>query len=160
MGAILKRLVRSQIPEDIRKAFKDGRRPLFADLMRMLRTAIASLAQVFICIDALDECLPKNLPELLEGLKDLVRESPKTRIFLTGRSHVGENIQAYFPKAAAIPIIPNQDDIRNYLEMRLDKDGDSGAMNKDLRTDIVKIILEEMSDMCVGIPPLSTMCTF
>ena len=62
MGAILKRLVGREIPEDIRRAFLDGRRPLLADLMRMLRITIAKLPQVFICMDALDECLPKELP--------------------------------------------------------------------------------------------------
>ena len=50
----------------------------------MLKIAIASLPQVVICIDALDECLPKYLPELLRSLKDIVRESPGTRIFLYG----------------------------------------------------------------------------
>ena len=37
------------------------------DMMKMLKMAIASLPQVFVCIDALDEFLPKCLPELLES---------------------------------------------------------------------------------------------
>ena len=153
MGAILGQLVgRGDIPKDVQEEFQQakkvgGRRPLLADLMRMLRTAVASLPQVFVCIDALDEFLPKNLPELLESLRDIVRESPRVRIFLTGRSHVKESIQRYFAKALAIPISPNQGDIRNYLEMKLDRDEDSDAMNKDLRADIVRTILEKMSDM-------------
>ena len=149
MGAILKRLVGAEIPEDIRKAFHEGRRPLLADLIRMLRITIASLPHVFICIDALDECLPKNVPEVLESLRDIVRGSPSTRIFLTGRPHVGGDIQGYFPKAVATPISPNQDDIRNYLEMRLDRDPEPEAMSNDLRTDIVRVIPEKISDMYV-----------
>ena len=148
MGAILKQLVRRrEIPKDIREGFQEGRRPLLPDLVRMLRIAVASLPRVFICIDALDECLPKDLPELFESLRDIVRESPKTRIFLTGRPHVKETIQRYFPKAVAIPISSNQDDIRDYLEMRLDRDDEPEAMNNDLRADIVKMILDKMSDM-------------
>ena len=108
MGAILKQLVgRREIPKDIREAFQEGRRPLLQDLVRMLRIAIASLPRVFICIDALDECLPRNLPELLEPLRDIVQESPRTRIFLTGRPHVKEIVQRFFTKAVAIPITPN-----------------------------------------------------
>ena len=42
------------------------------DMVRMLKQAIATLPEVFICIDALDECLPKNLPELPERLKDIL----------------------------------------------------------------------------------------
>ena len=115
----------------------------------MLRTAIASLPKVFICLDALDECLPKCLPELLESLRDIVHESPSTRIFLTGRPHVREDIQRYFSKAVVIPISPNADDVRNYLEMRLDRDSEPEAMNSDLRADIVRVIVEKISDMCV-----------
>ena len=81
VGAILKQLVGGRaIPKDIRKAFQEARRPLLSDLMRILRITIASLPQVFICIDALDECLPKNLPELLESLRDIVQESPGTSV--------------------------------------------------------------------------------
>ena len=160
MGAILKRLVGSEIPEGIRREFKAGRRLRFADLMRMLKAAIASFPQVFICIDALDECLPKNILELLESLRDIVRESPKTRIFITGRPYVGEDIQRYIPEAVTILFRPNQDDIRNYVEMRLDRDADPESMTDNLRVEIVKIILDTVSDMCVGASPLSTMYTY
>ena len=152
MGAILKQLVsRREIPKDIREAFQVGRRPLLPNIVRMLRVAIASLSQVFICIDALDELLPKDLPELLESLRDIVRESPRTRIFLTGRPHIKETIQRYFIQVVVIPISPNQDDIRNYVETRLDRDDQPEAMNKDLREDIVKMILDRMSAMWVGV---------
>ena len=113
----------------------------------MLKTAIASLPQVYICIDALDECLPKHLPELLESLRDILQEPPTTRIFLTGRPHVRGTIQRYFTRAVEIPISPNTDDVRNYLHMKLDRDEDPEAMDHDLRADIVKTILDKMSDM-------------
>ena len=157
MGAILKQIVGKRgIPEDIRQEFHEGkrevggRRLLLADLMRMLKIAIALLPQVYICIDALDEFLPSNLPDLLGSLRGIVREFPKTRIFLTGRPYVRGAIQRYFAGAVAIPISPNTDDVRNYLEMKLDRDDEPEAMNPDLRADIVKVILDKMSDMCVG----------
>ena len=157
MGAVLKQLVgRGDIPSYLREAFQKakkefgGRGPQLADLMWMLRTTIASLPRVFICIDALDECLPRFLPELLESLRDIVRGSPATRIFFTGRPHVKEEIQRYFTKAIVITISPNRDDIRNYLEMRLERDAEPEAMNNDLRVDIVRVILETISDMYVG----------
>ena len=172
MGAILKQLVAGSswgIPVYLREAFQEakrnfgGRGPRLSDVMEMLRIAIASLPQVFICLDALDECLPKHLPDLLVSLRDIARESPKTRIFLTGRPPVTEDIKRYFPKAVVIPISPNMDDIMNYLEMRLDKDPEPEAMDDDLRADILRIIPERTSDMCVGIfsiPTLSTMFTY
>ena len=161
VGAILKQLVaRGEIAKNLREAFQKakkevgGRGPRLADLMGMLRTTIASLPRVFICIDALDECLPKSLPELFESLRDIVRESPSTRIFLTGRPHVGDDIRRYFTNAIVIPISPNRDDIRNYVERRLQRDAEPEAMSNDLRADIVSIIQENISDMWVG--PLRT----
>ena len=71
--------------------------------MRMLGIAIASLPQVFICIDALNECLPKNLPELLDSLRGILWESPRARISLAGRPHVEEAIRRYFAKVVVIP---------------------------------------------------------
>jgi len=163
VGAILKQLVgRGGVAKGLREAFQKakrevgGRGPRLADLMGMLRTAIASLPQVFICVDALDECLPRCLPALLECLRDIVRESPSTRIFLTGRPHVREDIQRCFTKMVVIPINPNTDDIRNYVETRLDRDADPEAMTTDLRADIVRVILEKISDMCVGPFRIST----
>ena len=154
VGAILKQLVgRGDISKDIRSAFQKGKKELggrgllHGDLMRMLKITIASLPQVFICIDALDECLPKNLPELLESLRDILRDSPTTRIFLTGRPHVRGAIQKYFTGAVEIPIGPNTDDVRNYLHMKLDRDEEPEAMDDGLRADIVKTILDKVSDM-------------
>jgi len=156
MGAILKQLVgRGGIPNDVRDAFEKGKKEiggrglLLSDLMRMLRTAISSLSRVFICIDALDECLPKHLPELLKSLGYIVQECPGTKIFLTGRPHVREAIQRSFARVVVIPISPNTDDVRNYLEMRLDRDDDPEAMDGDLRAAIEEVILHKMSDMYV-----------
>jgi len=154
MGALLKQLVsRGGIPDHLREAFEKGKKefggraPRLANLMGMLKIVIASLPRVFICLDALDECLPKHLPELLGSLRDITRESPRTRIFLTGRPHAREDVQRYFLNAVVIPISPNPDDIRNYVEMRLDRDSEPEAMSNDLRVDIVRVILEKISNV-------------
>ena len=63
MGVILKQLVGGggEILKNVREAFLEGKKEIggrglrLADLMRMLRIAIASLPQVFIYIDALDD---------------------------------------------------------------------------------------------------------
>ena len=161
IGAILKQLEgRGSISDYIREAFQEGKAEFggrglrLVDLMGMLRMAIASLPRVLICVDALDEFLPKCLPEFLESLKDIVQESPSTRIFLTGRPHVGEDVRKYFTMAIVIPISPSTDDIRNYVEKRLDRDDEPEAMSNELRADIVRATLEKISDMCVG--PFST----
>ena len=46
-----------------------------------------------------------------------------------------------------IPICPTRDDIRSYLEMRLDSDTDPDVMDDELREDVVKVISEKVSEM-------------
>ena len=157
MGAILQQLAgRGGVPNHLREAFQKaklefgGREPRLAKLVEMLRISIPLLPRVFICLDALDECLPKYLPELLKSLRDIVQECPRTRVFLTGRPHVREDVQRYFSKVVVMPVSPNRDDIKDYVEMRLDRDAEPEAMSDDLRADIVRVILAKISDMCVG----------
>ena len=44
-------------------------------------------------------------------------------------------------------IFNNKGDVRNYLEMRSDRDDEPKAMDNDLRADIAKVTLDNMSDM-------------
>ena len=111
----------------------------------------------FIYIDALDECLPKCLPEHFRSLRVIVLEAPSTRIFLTGRPQVCADIQRYFTKMIVIPINLNMDDIRSYVEMRSDMDSRPEAMTSDLRAEVVRVILEKMADMSLGPPSISTL---
>jgi len=156
VGAILKLLVGADIPWSIRKEYQTakrdpgGRRPRLAELVSMLKIVIASLSQTFICIDALDECRPEHLSQLLESLSDIVRDSPTARVFLTGRTHLNEVIEKHFDRAIVIPIGPNPNDIRNYVEMRLSRDDEPEATDNDLRKDIEEIIVGKMSDRWVG----------
>ena len=53
-----------------------SREPPLADLMGMLRNAIATIPRVPTYVDALEEALPKYLPELLKSLRDIGRKSP------------------------------------------------------------------------------------
>ena len=46
-----------------------------------------------------------------------------------------------------IPASPNPDDIRNYVERRLQRDAEPEAISDDLWADIVRVILEKISDM-------------
>ena len=154
LGAILKQLVsREGIPEHIREAFQKTKKEFsvlglrLPDLVEILKKAIASLQRVFICIDALDESAAKHRRGLLQALRDIVRASPNVRVFLTGRPYIDDEIVRCFNGAVRIPVSPTENDIRGYLEMRLDCDPDPMAMDNDLRADIMRIIPEKVSEM-------------
>jgi len=135
--------------EAFRKAKKEfgGRGLQLPEMLNILKKTIASLPRLFICIDALDECTPKHLRELIESIQEIVRVLPGARVFLTGRAHIGDEIVSCFSKILRIPLSPTHSDIVSYLEMRLDSDTDLKAMDDDLRTDIIRIIPEKVSEM-------------
>jgi len=156
MGAILKQLiVRGEVLENVQSAFQKAKKEVggrglrLQDIVQMLKQAVTALPRVFICIDALDECLPKHLLELLKSLKDILQVSPRARIFLTGRPQVEAEITKYFTTSVIVPISPKTQDIKIYLEKKLEMDTEDYAMSDGLRADIQKTILEQISEMWV-----------
>ena len=153
LGVMLKQLVsRRGIPKYIRKAFREAERKFsgrglqLPDMVDALKKTITSLPRLFICIDALDECTPKHRLELIESLREIVRVSPGTRVFLTGRTQIEGEVVGCFGELLNIPLSPTPGDIMNYLEMRLKRDTDPHAMDDELRADIRRIIPEEISE--------------
>ena len=165
IGAILKQLVvRDEVLEHVQAAFQEartevgGRSPRLLDMVEMLKQAVVTLPRVFICIDALDECLSKHLLELLESMRDVLERSPKTRIFLTGRPQVEAEITSRFTNTVSVPISPRTHDVKRYLEKKLEMDPEPEAMSKGLREDILRVIPERISEMCVGASKIPIPC--
>ena len=151
LGAILRQLVNTgEMPEDIRQKFRkrfSDRGLRLPDMVGMLKTAIKLLPSVYICIDALDESTPESRQELLESLRDIIRESPSTRVLFTGRSHVAEEVKKYFTEAIIVSVSPTENDIKIYLGVKLDRDTEPDAMDDELRKDIMRIIPETISEV-------------
>ena len=156
VGAILKQLVfKKEMLEHVQKKFQKaqeevgGRRLRLPNMVKMLKYAVATLPRVFICIDALDECLPQHLLELLMSLKDIALESRRMRIFFTGRPQVRAEITRHFTSSVIVPISPKIHDIKRYLEKKLEMDSESDVMPDSLRADILRIIPQRISGMYV-----------
>jgi len=153
LGAILNQLISMrEIPGHVRDTFQKARKEfggrglLLPQMVDILKKTITPLPRVFVCIDALDECTPKHRLGLLESLRVITRVSSNTRVFLTGRPHIGDEIGKCFAEAVRIPVSPRYADIRSYLEMRLDDETDPNAMDDELRGDIMRIIPEKISE--------------
>jgi len=158
LGALIKQLIPGSgaIPGEIDSAFRKakdqvgGRGLRVPELLPLLQVALAPLEKAFICIDALDECLGKHLPELLRSLYAISQWSPKIRLFITGRPHIHREIEKHFPGGAQfVEIKPTPEDIMKYLQMMLDNDPEPEAMNADLKAEIVKRVSETISDVYV-----------
>jgi len=116
-------------------------------MVDILKKTFASLPQLYICIDALDECIPKHRRDLPESLREIVAVRPKIRVFLTGKPHIEKGIMKCFSKVVWMPLSPSTGDVKGYLEIGLDRDPDPKAMDEELRADIMRIIPAEVSEM-------------
>ena len=170
LGSLLRQVVGGleRIPEEISRAYREernaigGRGPRLPDIVRMLQ-AITSSLPTFVCIDALDECAVPDRVKLLNSLQQILKKSPRTRIFIVGRPHIQDEVERLLAgRVTSVSVSPKKGDIVGYLRVRLAEDPTPHAMNKSLEADILEKIPKNMSEMYVraiiaGIPP-RTIC--
>jgi len=143
------------IPEEIKSAFdeamKEGGKGLrLPDMVKLFVEAIDSVELVYLCVDAVDEVLPQCRPEFLRALRQIIRDTPNVRLFLTGRPYIRRELDNYLTKEAnIIRAVANQEDITKYLSRKIDNDShqDPDLMTEDLKNDIMRIMLEKASEM-------------
>ena len=155
LSSLLKQLVdgRERIPAEIVQAFQlhkratGGRRLGLSQVVKMLQDLSLS-HRTFICIDALDECMAKYRAQLLKSLGQILRGSPSTRIFLSGRLHIRNEVEQNLPRmVVAVSTAPTRDDIIRFLREKLKEDTTPEAMDKGLEEDIIKNIPETVSEL-------------
>jgi len=155
LGALLKQVVGSfdQIPKEIADVFRrhkkliGGRELQLPEIVKMLGS-LSSMQRTYFCLDALDGCAAPDLAKILLSLRDIIKISPASRVFLTGRPYVGGEVGKYFPEETIfLSISPRNDDIVEFICARLAEDTTSGEMDEVLEAEIVKKILETVSEM-------------
>jgi len=154
LGSLLKQIVGGleRIPDNIRQTFRDHQKVIggmglrVPEIVEML-LEVTFLQPTFICVDALDECVIGHRVQILYGLRQILEKSPYTRIFLTGRRHIRDEIRKLLGWAAILSIKPNDDDIAGYIRMRLSKDTSLSAMDSSLEGEIIKSITENIPEM-------------
>ena len=154
LGSLLKQLLSGPgtIPVEIMQKFRGqktaigGRELQLPDIVKMC-AAVTSQQRTFICVDALDECVSRHQLEVLDVLGQILRGSPNTRIFMTGRSHIrGVVERALGGKSTSVSIVSREDDIATYIRAKLRKDTTPEVMNSRLEDDIMKSIPKENSE--------------
>ena len=166
LGAILKQVISGleHIPKELETAFQkskkqiDGRELESGEICELLVSSLRTLQRSYICIDALDEFPRQRRPELFRSLVQIIRESPRTRLFMTGRPYIRDEIKRYFAGTTEIQIKPTEEDIKKYLIMRLSNDTQPEAMDEDLREEILRTIPENICGMYVR--DITTKCKF
>ena len=119
-------------------------------VLEMFQT-IAATKRTFICIDALDECVPEHRMVILESLRQIVQDSLDTRIFVTGRSHVCGEVERKLGQAANFVLIePTGDGIVKYLREKMRNDTTPEMMSSALEADIMEWVPKICSQTYVG----------
>ena len=157
LGSLVKQVVSGmeRIPDEISTAFREQKKviggcgPKLIDLVKMLQT-ITSSQPTFMCIDALDECVGVQRVNVLDSLNQILKRSPETRIFVTGRPHIRAEMDKRLAGCmVSVSVCLTKGDITEYLRARLGGDEMPDAMNASLEAEILEKIPEDISAMCV-----------
>ena len=158
LGSLLRQLVSGEgkIPEAIARDFQNDKRAIggrglqVSGVLKMFQ-AIAVTRRTFICVDALDECVPEYRMVLLEALGQILRGSPNTRLFMTGRPNVRSEVERELGGAANFILIrATEDGVVRFLHEKLRMDTIPNNMSSPLEGDIIKSIPAINSETYVG----------
>jgi len=148
LGSLLRQIVSGEgdIPEAITRDFRkekraiEGRGLQVPGILKMFQT-ITATKRAFICVDALDECVPEHRMVVLRSLGEIVQGSPNTRLFMTGRPHVRSQVERGLGGAATFVFIrATEDGVLGFLRERLRWDTIPDMMSSTLEEDIMKSI--------------------
>ena len=166
LGSLLRQIVSGldRIPEAVVRCFRNekkaigGRGLQVSGILKMFQNIIAT-KRTFICVDALDECVPEHRMVILESLGQIVQGSLGVRIFLTGRSHVRSEVERKLNGAAAFVLIePTGDGITMYLREKIKNDTAPEMMSSALEAGIMESIPEISSETYVETSARAKLC--
>ena len=162
LGSLLRQLVSGleEIPKVVVQSFRKEKRVIggrglqVSGILKMFRQTVTPTRRMFICVDALDECVPEHRVVVLESLGQILRGSPNTRIFMTGRPHVRSEVEKRLGGAASFVFIqPADDGVAEFLREKLRRDTTPDIMSSTLEAEIMKVIPEISSETYVGTSP-------
>jgi len=157
LGSLLRQLLSGLegIPEAVARGFRNqkkvigGRGLQVSGILKMFQT-ITTRKHTFICVDALDECVPEHRMVILESLGQIVQGSLDTRIFITGRSHIRSEVERKLDGAVTFVLIePTGEGIIRYLLERLRNDTTPEMMSTMLEASILESIPQLCSETYV-----------
>ena len=155
LGSVLKQILSGldEIPGRLIKAFQDrekvggGQRLALAEIVEFLQE-VSSTRPTFICFDALDECQETHRAKLLDSLSQILRKSPRARLFLTGRPDIRSEVDRHLAERAVTrSITPTNNDIIIFLRAKLKEDTMPDAMDESLEEEIIRNIPDTFSEM-------------
>ena len=152
-ASLLKQLAqeRPSLPDIVRELYNQHKRtrPSFDDISRALQSVAAMYSQVFIVVDALDECQASNgcRTRFLTEIFDLQKKCG-ANFFATSR-FIPE-ITETFARSNSIEIRASKDDVHRYVEGHIGQLLSFVQKNKELQEEIKTRISDAVDGMYVA----------
>ena len=156
LGSSLRQLAMQSVQslEDIKSCHKHhgryGTRPSFNEIARLLRSQVEEFEEVFIVIDALDEC-----PERDQTRKSFLTEIrgllPKVNLMVTSRNM--PSIEIMFKHDTRLEIRAHDQDVRNFVNSQMEQRDELVDLlegHNDVRSSITATVLEKTNGMLVN----------
>lgn len=119
ISAVLRQLLQSRetVPDAVLGVYEDKEkgRPLYQDIMDMMKSMVREHEVLYLVIDALDEAMDKNetYAKLLNAVEEL-QEEANLRVFITSRS-IPEITERFEPDSM-LEIRASREDLQQYLD--------------------------------------------
>jgi hypothetical protein len=142
------------IPASLAKLYQschDGRsQPSVQSLQSVLLTILKSFNDIYIVLDALDECAKRN--DVLKWIKEMTSWG-KGKLHLLATSRPEEDIAKHLRLLDPDPVYINQDlitrDVKRYIDYILDGEDAFDRWNDEIRANIKSKLLESAGGMFV-----------
>ena len=151
--ASLLRQIASQNPElptslvELYMKFKDqNRKPQIQDLKLTLLDACEDFNQVFVAIDALDECDESMRRKSFLPFLATLQQTPKIRLFITSRPHP-EDIRKALGAAPQVTVEASDADLKKYLRRRIDESANAEIIDEDFRQNLIETVAKGAQKM-------------
>jgi len=152
MASLVQQLSRQQysVPETVRELYRVHRpsrtRPVLVEWVRVLRSIVTDFANVYIVIDALDECYEADGTR--KRLVEELRRTPDLHVLYTSR-FLGD-IAQMLQSAVKLEVRATDEDITRFLDCRISQENDlMGFCEKDpsLYNDIIQKVVKQADGM-------------
>ena len=152
VASLLKQLLQHQptVSDDVKSSYgrhrKMGTHPTLDEAFKLLQSEMHRYSQIFVVIDALDECSNENQARqnLLSKLHAL-QMSHSVNLMMTSR-HIPDITQE-FQNSLQLEIRANEEDVRGYLDGQMFRLASCVRKNTDLQEAIKESIVKAVDGM-------------
>ena len=126
-----------------------NQRPQAKDLELALLHVCHDFDQIFILIDALDECDEAVRRKDFLPFLTTLQQNPRIRLFVTSRPHL-EDIRKALEPAPQIVVQASDADLRKYLKKMIEDSGNADIIDEDFRQYLIDTVAKRAQKMYVN----------